>query len=117
MLACCLALPSDFSLDDFGSQIRRVRAFLHQLQATPGTSVAQAFPARFQHAAQKCMPRDVGEFVSELVTWLESEAISMTWERRYLAAGSRYPQSFHEPWIYAESMRSAFLSAGPLCTY
>ena len=74
-----------FSLEDFGMQIRPVRAFLHRLQAMPGTSVALAFPDLLRSAASKCMPRDVGEFVSELLTWLESEAVSMSWERRFLA--------------------------------
>ena len=89
------------------------------------------------------MPRDVGEFVSELVDWLETQAISMTWERRFLAgskverteAGTwQHPIALDclyeldiptptmtqllQPWIHAESMRSAFTSVGTLkCIY
>ena len=120
---------SSFSLDDFGSQLRPVRAFRHRLQTMSGTSVALSFPDLLSHAAQKCMPRDVGEFVSELVDWLESQAISMTWERRFLAgskverpeAGAwQHPIALDclceldistptmtqllQPWIHAESM-------------
>ena len=108
-----------FSLQDFGIQIR---AFLHRLQAIPGTSVALAFPDLLRHASLNCMLRDVCEFVSELVTWLESEAVSMTCGRGDLKverseAGSwQYPTltQLLQPWIYAESMRSAFLSIGTL---
>lgn len=129
----------DFSLEDFGVQIRPVRTFLHRLRTIPGTSVALAFPDLLRQAASSRMPRDVGEFVSELVTWLETEAVSMTWERRFLAgskverseSGSwQYPISLDcmyeldisaptmsqllQPWVYAESMHSAFLSIGTL---
>ena len=132
-----------FSLSDFGPQLRPIRAFLHVLQTTPGIQVAEAFSDLFQQARMVCAPRDVGEFVSELIVWLETEAISMTWERRF-AAGTKivrseagtwqFPlaldciyeldipnptlQQLLNPWIYAESMRSGFLSAGPLtCVY
>ena len=105
--------------------------------------MALSFPDLLSHAAQKCMPRDVGEFVSELVDWLESQAISMTWERRFTAgskverpeAGTwQHPIALDclyeldiptptmtqllQPWIHAESMRSAFTSVGTLkCIY
>ena len=112
-------------------------------KTTPGIQVAEAFSDLFQQARMVCAPRDVGEFVSELIVWLETEAISMTWERRF-AAGTKivrseagtwqFPlaldciyeldipnptlQQLLNPWIYAESMRSGFLSAGPLkCVY
>ena len=126
-----------FSLGDFGTQIRSIRAFLHQLRDTPRQ--AQCFPVLFQQATQQCVPRDVGEFVSELLLWLETEAISMTWERRYTAdskvvrteAGSwQFPialdglfeldipspslEQLLQPWIHADSMKSAFLSVGTL---
>ena len=128
-----------FSLGDFGAQIRSIRAFLHQLRTTPRQKVVQCFPDLFQQATQQCVPRDAGEFVSELLLWLETEAISMTWERRYTAdskvvrteAGSwQFPialdclfeldipspslEQLLQPWIYADSMKSAFLSVGTL---
>ena len=67
-----------FSLSDFGVQLRPVRAFLHALHSTPGLKVVEAFMDLFQHVQRTCIPRDVGEFVSELIVWLETEAISMT---------------------------------------
>ena len=65
--------------------------------------MALAFPDLLRQAASSCMPRDVGEFVSELVTWLESEAVSMTWERRFLA-GSKVERSEAGSWQYPISL-------------
>ena len=59
-----------FSLSDFGVQLRPVRAFLHALHSTPGIKVVEAFMDLFQHVQRTCVPRDVGEFVSELIVWL-----------------------------------------------